>query len=89
MAACGLSLVVVMASHCGGFSLLWSTRSRVRRLQLLWHTDLVAYQHVGSSRTRYRNNVPYIGRQILTHWTTREAPQQPFEVSISLFSLYR
>ena len=54
----------------------------MHRLQLLWHMDLVASRYVGSSWTRGRNDVPYIGRQILTHWTTREAPKQPFEVSI-------
>ena len=81
----GSSWLHVGFPGCGeAFSFLWSTRSRV-----LWHPDLVASQHVGSSRTRDRNDVPYIGREILTHWTTREAPKQPFEVSISLFSLYR
>ena len=40
--------------------------------QQLWHTGLVAPQHVGSSRTRDRARVPCIGRWILNHCTTRE-----------------
>ena len=40
----------------------------------LWCTGLAASQHVGSSRTRDRTGVPCIARQILNHWTTREAP---------------
>ena len=39
----------------------------------MWHTGLVAPQHVGSSWTRARTRVPRIGRQILNHCTTREA----------------
>ena len=42
--------------------------------QQLWWTGLVASWHVGSSWTRDHTDVPYIGRQIINHWTTREAP---------------
>ena len=35
---------------------------------------LVAPRHVGSSRTRARTRVPCIGRWILNHYATREAP---------------
>ena len=35
---------------------------------------LVAPWHVGSSRTRARTRVPCIGRRILNHSATREAP---------------
>ena len=35
---------------------------------------LVAPRHVGSSQTRARTRVPCIGRQILNHCATREAP---------------
>ena len=35
---------------------------------------LVAPQHVGSSRARARTRVPCIGRRILNHCATREAP---------------
>ena len=43
--------------------------------QQLWCTALVAPRHVGSSQTRARTRVPCIGRQILNHCATREAPQ--------------
>ena len=42
--------------------------------QQLWHTGLVAPRHVGSSRIRDRTHVPWTGRWILNHWTTREIP---------------
>ena len=35
---------------------------------------LVAPRHVGSSRTRARTRVLYVGRRILNHCATREAP---------------
>ena len=44
----------------------------------MWLTGLVAPRHVGSSRTRARTRVPCIGRQILNHCTTREAPSSLF-----------
>ena len=37
-----------------------------------------APRHVGSSQTRARTHVPCIGRQILNHCTTREAPTSFF-----------
>ena len=37
---------------------------------------LVALQHVGSSWIRDQTCVPYIARQILSLWTTREVPEQ-------------
>ena len=43
---------------------------------------LAAPQHVGSSRTRAQTYVPCIGRQILNHCTTREAPQKVFDKEI-------
>ena len=39
---------------------------------------LVAPRHVGSSRTRARTRVPCIGRWILNHCATREAPATTF-----------
>ena len=56
----------------------------------MWHTDLVAPRHVGSSRTRARTHVPCIGRQILNHcgmWilnhcTTREVPSAHFLIEL-------
>ena len=46
--------------------------------QQLWRTGLVAPWHVGSSQTRARTRVPCIGRQILNHCATREAPHMFF-----------
>ena len=40
----------------------------------MWRTGLVAPRHVGSSRTRAGTRVPCIGRRILNHCATREAP---------------
>ena len=51
---------------------LWLVGCR-GQAQQLWHTGLVAPQHVGSSRTRARTHVPCIGRRILNHCATREA----------------
>ena len=44
----------------------------------MWLTGLVAPRHVGSSQTRARTHVPCIGRQILNHCATREAPSKYF-----------
>ena len=40
----------------------------------MWLTGPAAPRHVGSSQTRARTRVPCIGRRILNHCTTREAP---------------
>ena len=72
----------VRASHCGGFSCcMQSTGSRHMgfsscgtRAQQLWRMGLVALWHVGSSWTRAQTHVPCIGRRILNHCTSREAP---------------
>ena len=42
--------------------------------QQLWHTDLVALRHVGSSQTRARTCVPCIGRWTVNHCVTRVYP---------------
>ena len=67
-------------SSCGTWAQqLWHVGSVVvaRGLQntgsVVWHMDLVALRHVGSSRTRARTHVPCIGRRILNHCATREA----------------
>ena len=44
------------------------------RAQELWHTGFVSSGCVGSSQTRDRACVPYIGGWILNHWITRDAP---------------
>ena len=48
----------------------------------MWLTGLVAPRHVGSSQTRARTRVPCIGRQILSHCATREAPEPDFNNSL-------
>ena len=84
----GLSLVAVSGGHsssrCLGLSLsrpllLWSTSSR--------HAGSVAVVHgpscsvaCGIFQTRARTRVPCIGRQILNHCATREAPRLCFKV---------
>ena len=52
---------------------LWLVGSRAQAQQL-WRTGLVAPRHVESSRIRARTRVPCIGRRILNHCATREAP---------------
>ena len=71
MAVLGLRCCA-QASHCPGFSRCGAEALR-HELQQLWHLGLVAPQHVGFSRGRDQIHVPCIGRQILHHWTTREA----------------
>ena len=53
----------------------------------MWLTGPVAPRHVGSSQTRARTRVPCIGRQILNHCATREAPVHVFLLP-STFPLY-
>ena len=82
----GLSLVVASgghsssrarASHCRGLSCC-GAQAPDAQAQQLWLTGSVAPRHVGSSQTRARTRVPCIGRQILNHCATREAPQSCF-----------
>ena len=47
--------------------------------QLLWCTCLAVLQYVGSPWNGTRTQVPFIGRQILNHWTTREVPAIGFQ----------
>ena len=61
------------ASHHRGLSCC-GAQAPVAQAQQLWLTGLVAPRHVGSSQTRVRTRVPCIGRQILNHCATREAP---------------
>ena len=60
-------------SHCRGLSRC-GAQAPDAQAQYLWLTGLVAPWHVGSSQTRARTCVPCIGRQILNHCATREAP---------------
>ena len=77
-----LLLLQSTGSRCVGFSSCGS------QAQQLWHglqsagsvvlAHLVTPQHVGSSQTRTRTHVPCIGRWILNHCATREAPHKWF-----------
>ena len=49
----------------------------------MWPTGLAVPRHVGSSKTRNQTCVFYIGRQIVNHWTTREA-QSPHFTSVAV-----
>ena len=62
------------ASHYRGLSCC-GAQAPEAQAQQLWLTGLVAPRHVGSSQTRARARVPCIGRQILNHCATREAPE--------------
>ena len=55
-------------------SLLGSRGSRVCRLQQLQPAGSSALRYAGSSWTKDGTYVPCIGRRILNHWTTQEAP---------------
>ena len=70
-------------SSCGTWAQqLWLAGSRAQAQQL-WHMGLVALWHVGSSRTRAQTRVSCIGRRILNHCATREAPVFSFFKDIS------
>ena len=62
------------ASHCRGLSCC-RAQAPDAQAQQLWLTGSVAPRHVGSSQTRAQTRVPCIGRQILNHCATREAPK--------------
>ena len=65
------------ASHYRGLSCC-GAQAPDAQAQQLWLTGPVAPRHVGSSQTRARTCVPCIGRQILNHCATREAPRFHF-----------
>ena len=79
---------------CAGFSLRWLLllRSTGSRRAGLGSCGLVAPRHVGSSWTRARTRVSYIGRQILSHCATREAPclhfYLPFTHSLNIYCVH-
>ena len=66
---------------------LWLAGSRAQAQQL-WRMDLVSPWHVGSSWTRARTRVPCIGRWILNHCATREAPSQRILYALNSLSNY-
>ena len=66
-----------MGSREHGLRYLWLPGPRAQALQL-WRVGLVAPWHVGSSRIRDWACASYIGRWILYHWATGEAPSLYF-----------
>ena len=87
MAVLGLCLCARAFSSCGKWgplftvvcgpltivaSLVAEHRLQTRRLSSCG--SRAELRHVGSSQTRARTRIPCIGRQILNHCTTREAP---------------
>ena len=74
----GLSVVArilccaVEASHCEAQALGCDLSSCSTQ-------DSHAAVHMGPLQTRDRACVPYVGRWILTHWTTREVPSLDFK----------
>ena len=77
---CGLlSSCGVHASHCSSFSCGAESSHagfshRTKWAPWLWCTDLAAQSHVESSWTWDRTGVSCIGKHILFHWVTEEAP---------------
>ena len=65
------------ASHCRSLSCC-RAQAPDAQAQQLWLTGLVAPRHVVFSQIRARTRVPCIGRQILNHCATREAPYLSF-----------
>ena len=72
------------AYHCSSFLTFgaqalghWASAFEAHGLrvqaQYLWHKGFAAQRHVGSSLTRDGTDVSCFARQILNHWTTREA----------------
>ena len=78
---CDFSCCRAQAPGHSGFSScsLWAQQSVFpssrAQTQPLWCMGLVAPWHVGSSRTRDLTHVSCIGKWILYHWATWEAPQ--------------
>ena len=71
----GLSIALVSggwALAVGMWASLVAAHGLRARAQELWHTGLVAFWYVESSRIRDRTHVPCTGRRILNHWTTKE-----------------
>ena len=101
MAVLGLSFCARAFSSCGkrgplfivvrgpliiAASLVAEHRLQTRRLSSCGSRAQSLREHVGSSQTRARTRVPCIGRQILNHCATREAPDYVF--FNGMFSLF-
>ena len=67
--------VLIAVAFLAGEHSLWDMQTSIAAahgLSRCWPTGLVAPRYVGSSRTGDQTSVPWIARQILNHWTTRE-----------------
>ena len=60
--------------YCGMWAQWLQLAGYRAQAQGFWRMGLVALRHVGSSQTRDQTPVSCIGRQILYHCVTREAP---------------
>ena len=71
-----------LLSSCGAHWPLIAVASMLQifraQAQYLRCTGLIALEHVETSQTRDQTQVSCIGRQILYHWATREAPATAF-----------
>ena len=67
-----LPFVVVCGRFIAASSLAVQHRLQGVWDKQLWQRGLVALLNVGSSQTRDQTLVPYIGKWIVNHWTTRE-----------------
>ena len=72
--------LTIAASRCGA-------QAPDAQAQQLWLTDPAAPRHVGSSQTRARTRAACIGRQILNHCATREAPVHPVLIPLHFLEL--
>ena len=71
-------------SNCGAQAQQLQLAGSRAQAQQLWRTGSVAPRHVGSSQTWAQTRVPCIGRWILNHGTTREAPKFYFKYILEL-----
>ena len=85
----GLSPAAASAGHsssrCAGLSLSrpnCGAQAPDAQAQQLWLTGSAAPRHAGSPQTRARTRILCIGRQILNHCATREAPLSLFKLII-------
>ena len=81
----GPLLIAVRGPLTTAASLVGGAQAPDAQAQQPWLTGPVAPWHVGSSQTRARTRVPCIGRQILNHCATREAPSLHFEGSFGCY----
>ena len=90
-----LSRCDVQASHSSDFSCCWAWALGIQvfsgsraQAQYLWHMGLVAPRHVGS-QIKGRIHVSCIGRWILYHWVTKEAPENLRSVRWERLVMYK